>query len=333
MTVGRHTASLAMRPLLLLCLCAALMLLGLAAARAQEAPTAVADYPQFGVVTAAVALNVRSCAARECEVIYTVPNGESLRVTGPAQNGWLPISRDGAPGWAFHYFVQIGGAPAPVFERGLPGCKRVAFLFNLGVGYTTRTEVLDWMSAHAVPATMFPMGWWAETDPDALRKMHALGFPIASHGDQRTELTKLGDEAISADIRAAADAIRAVIGEPPAPMFTPYAAATDPRVEQIIANEGYLPVGWDVPADDWDFNVTADHVFTKVMPNIEDGSIVEFHLDAPATKESTAVALPWIVERLRKDGYTIVPLTDLMMPCPAGKPASAPSPVPTSVNG
>jgi peptidoglycan/xylan/chitin deacetylase (PgdA/CDA1 family) len=205
----------------------------------------------------------------------------------------------------------------------------VAFLFNLGVGYGTRTELLDWMKANRVPATMFPMGWWAKDEPEALEKMHQLGFAIGSHGDQRNELTTLSDAGIGADIRAAADAIEAVTGEPPLPYFTPYAAATDARVNQAIANAGYLPVGWDVPADDWNFNVTADHVFGMVMPKIKDGSVVEFHLDAPASKESTVVAVPWIVERLRQQGYTIVPLADIMLPCPAGLPAIQASPAST----
>ncbi|MFM9106677.1 MAG: SH3 domain-containing protein, partial [Chloroflexota bacterium] len=160
--------------------CAAFAPLMLAPARALQPQTPTpAAYPLFGVVAAAPAMNVRACPGRDCEVIYSVPKGESVRVTGPARDGWLPVSRDGTPGWAFPLYVQIGGAPAPWFQRGEPGCKRVSFLFNLGVGFTTRTEVLDWMAANGVPAMMFPMGWWAEADPASLQRMRDLGFPIA----------------------------------------------------------------------------------------------------------------------------------------------------------
>ncbi|MGI9252355.1 MAG: SH3 domain-containing protein, partial [Thermomicrobiales bacterium] len=107
-----------------------------AATRAADTPTPPIDYPLFGIATAARAVEVRSCPGKECPVIFTIPLGESLRITGPAENGWLPISRDGAPGFAHPFNVQIAGAPAPILESGPPGCMRVAFLFNLGVGFT-----------------------------------------------------------------------------------------------------------------------------------------------------------------------------------------------------
>lgn len=292
-------------------------------AAAQEPTPAAGAYPLFAKTVGANAVNVRACPKPTCEVRYSIPLGERLRVTGPAEGGYLPVSRDGAPGHAFGLYVQVDGAPPPELKTGLPGCNRVAFVFNLGVGYETRVELLDWMKANGVPATMFPMGWWAKEQPEALKRMVELGFPIGSHGDQRTELTKLGDDAVRADIAAAAAAIAEVAGAPPLPYFTPYAAATDDRVRQLVADSGYLPVHWDVPSDDWDFGVTADHVFMRVVPNVKDGSIVEFHLDAPASKESTVVAVPWIVENLREKGFAIVPLADIALPCPAGLPAAA----------
>ena len=78
---------------------------------------------------------------------------------------------------------------------------------------------------------------------------------------------------------------------------------------------GYLPVAWTIPADDWDFDADPNVIFENVVPNIYDGAIVEFHLDAPATAESTAIALPWIVERLRLKGYRFVTIPELAQPC------------------
>jgi len=291
-------------------------------ASAQATAPAGGGYPLFAKTVGANAVNVRTCPKPTCDVSYSIPLGERLRVTGPSEGGYLPVSRDGAPGYAFGLYVQVDGAPPPELKTGVPGCSRVAFVFNLGVGYETRVELLDWMKANGVPATMFPMGWWAEEQPEALKRMVELGFPIGSHGDQRTELTKLGDDAVRAEIANAAAAIAEVAGQPPLPYYTPYAAATDDRVRQIVADAGYLPVYWDVASDDWDFGTTADHVFMRVMPNVKDGSIVEFHLDAPASKESTVVAVPWIVEKLRGRGFEIVPLADIALPCPAGLPAA-----------
>lgn len=158
--------------------------------------------------------------------------------------------------------------------------------------------------------------------------MAELGFEIGSHGYDRNELPTLDDAAVLADLAAAKQAIEAVTGKPIEPLFTPYAAASDPRVRGLISGAGYLPVGWEVPADDWDFGVTADDVFQNVMPNVVDGSIVEFHIDAPASAESTVVALPWIVERLRNKGFSFVNVGDIALWCPSGLAAS-PTPATT----
>jgi len=85
-----------------------------------------------------------------------------------------------------------------------------------------------------------------------------------------------------------------------------------------VAREGYLPVAWDVPADDWGEDISADYVFDRVVPNVEDGSIVEFHLDGPSSEQATAVAIPRIVEALKERGYQFVTIQDMAQPCPAG---------------
>ena len=149
-----------------------------------------------------------------------------------------------------------------------------------------------------------------------MREMANLGFLIGSHGHERGELTNRSDADVIADITRAVDAIAEAAGDEPAPYFTPYAAAIDERVRSIVARAGYIPVGWDVSAADWDFGVTPDDVFQSVMTNVVDGSIVEFHLDAPTSAESTGVAIPWIVERLKTKGYEFVTVADMALPCP-----------------
>lgn len=297
---------------------------GVARARTTTAAQTTTPAPTTGTIVSASGVNARSCPGLDCTVAFSLKLGETVQITGPAQDGWVPIARGGASGWIWHFYVRAADAPAPWLVSGQPGCQRVAFLFNLGVGYETRMELLEWMARERIPATIFPMGWWAEKNPDALRRMAELGFEIGSHGHDRNELPTLGDAAVLADIAAAKQAIEAVTGKPIAPLFTPYAAASDPRVRGLIAGAGYLPVGWEVPADDWDFGVSPDDVFQNVMPNVVDGSIVEFHLDAPASAESTVVALPWIAERLRNKGFTFVDVGDIALPCPTGL-ASAPT--------
>ena len=162
------------------------------------------------------------------------------------------------------------------------------------------------------------MGWWALAFPDDMRTIAMLGFPIGTHGDVRLNLTGFSDDEVVIDLRDSATHIRQVIGKDPVPYFTPYAADMDERVRSLVAREGYLPVAWDVPADDWGEGISAEYVFDRVVPNVEDGSIVEFHLDGPSSEQATAVAIPRIVEALRERGYQFVTIQDMAQPCPAG---------------
>lgn len=270
---------------------------------------------QGTIVGAPAGVNIRACPKADCSVVGIAKFGERLLVTGPAKDGFVPVERGGVAGYAFALYVATAEGGTPELRQGLPGCNRVAFIFNVGVGFENRIEILDRLKADGIPATVFPMGWWADEHPDLLQRIAQGGFPIGSHGAERVKLTDRGDEAVKADIRAAAATIERAIGKPPEPYFTPYAAETDERVNGLIARAGYLPVGYTLPAGDWDYGADPDRVWENVVPKVQDGAIVEFHLDAPASAESTGVALPWIVERLRAKGYRFVTIAEMARPC------------------
>jgi len=279
---------------------------------------------EAGVVVGTTGLNIRECPDVSCGSHGLAQLEDPIIVTGPAEDGYLPVEWAGNAGWAWQLYVATPSRGTPFLQTGTPGCKRVAIIFNIGIGEPLQIPPLLWLKAENVPATIFPMGWWALAFPDDLRTVAMLGFPIGTHGDVRLNLTGFSDDEVVTDLRDSAIHIRQVIGKDPVPYFTPYAADMDERVRNLAAREGYLPVGWDVPADDWAEDVTAEYVFDRVVPNVEDGSIVEFHLDGPASAQSTAVALPWIVEALRERGYQFVTIQDMAQPClPAATPVPA----------
>lgn len=288
-----------------------------APAMAQEpVPTLTATVSEPGTVVSTASINIRACPSLDCEVRATARLGDTLTVTGVPRDGFIPVTIGNTSGYAYALFIATQSRGTPELRHGLPGCQRVAFIFNIGVGYEPDMGVLKWMKANGIPATLFPMGWWARENPEVLKEMADMGFLIGSHGDERAELTNRSDAEVVADIEHALVEIERATGRKPASYFTAYAAAMDARVRGIVARAGYIPVSWDVSAADWDFGITPDDVFQKVMPNVVDGSIVEFHLDAPTSAQSTGVAIPWIVERLENKGYDFVTISEMALPCP-----------------
>ncbi len=288
-------------------------------ATAEEAAVQAAGFAWVpATVLGTDGINVRSCASLTCDVLGTVKLGESIWVTGPAVDGFSPVEYGGLQGFAYDLYLMKDGDAAPYLLEGEAGCKRVAIIFNVGIGDHPILGILDDLKDRDVPATVFLMGWWAEANPREAARIADLGFVIGSHGNQRTELTDLGDAQIGQDIAEADAAIAAAIGEEPSPWFTAYSAASDDRTRGIVARTGYLPVEWKVPAADFGPGATAKSVYSRVMPSVYDGAIIEFHLDGPTSATSTAVALPWIVEELRDDGYTFVTIPEMADPCEAG---------------
>ena len=281
------------------------------------------SFREAGTVVGTTGLNIRSCPDASCASEGLAQLNDPIIVTGDAENGYLPVEWRGETGWAWQLYIATESRGTPFLEAGTPGCKRVAIIFNVGIGEKLQLHALLWLKEHNVPATVFPMGWWAQAFPDDMRTIAMLGFPIGSHGDVRLNLTGFSDDEIAQDLKDSETHIRQIIGTDPVPYFTPYAADSNERVRSVIAQQGYLPVAWDVAADDWDVGITADYVYDRVVPNVEDGSIVEFHLDGPSSAQSTAMVLPKIVADLKSEGFTFVTIPDMAQPCGVGTPVAA----------
>ena len=71
---------------------------------------------------------------------------------------------------------------------------------------------------------------------------------------------------------------------------------------------GMFTVQWDVDSLDWK-DPTVDEMVNRVTSKVTNGSIVLFHNGA----KNTPAALPKILEKLQADGYTIVPISELIM--------------------
>ncbi|MDQ3540156.1 MAG: polysaccharide deacetylase family protein [Chloroflexota bacterium] len=260
------------------------------------------------------AVNIRSCPSLDCDVVGIAPLGSDVDVAGDEQDGWVPVSWGNVQGFAFALYVG-SDTEAPWLVQGDPACNQVALIFNIGIGEVPSASVIDTLIGSDVPATMFPMGWWAEAYPDYLKTLDEAGFVIGTHGDQQLFLTTLGDETITTDVTDSVSAIEAVIGREIDPWVTPYAADTDDRVRRLVAGMGLMPVGWTVAAADYGADATADSVYTRVMSGIGPGAIVEMHLDGPATDVSTALALPLIIRDIQAQGYDLVTIPELAEPC------------------
>jgi peptidoglycan/xylan/chitin deacetylase (PgdA/CDA1 family) len=207
----------------------------------------------------------------------------------------------------------------PSLTEGMPGCKRVALIFNVGKGDWNDPmswDIVNYLIDEKVKATMFIRGWWAAYYPAWVQEFDAAGFVIGTHGEAGLGLDNRTTESVMLEIADATGEIDKALGQASDPIFSPADPAGDPRVHSMIAFAGYLPVLWQVEAGDGrDSTASAEEVTKNVLDGAYDGAIIELHLDTPTAVSATAPALPAIIAGLRDDGYQFVTIPEMAQPC------------------
>jgi peptidoglycan/xylan/chitin deacetylase (PgdA/CDA1 family) len=196
--------------------------------------------------------------------------------------------------------------------RGPADVPQVSLVINAGSGYPPAEELLDILASKGVKTTFFLMGWWAERNPDLVRRIHDEGHEIASHGYRVFDLTLVTDAEIIADLERADAVISGITGQSTRPLWSPSAGYRDARVRRVAAQLGYRPILWTQDSGDWRENATADGVFRQAMAGAFNGAIVVLHLDSPQSRAATAAVLDRLIDTLRGQGLEPVTISALV---------------------
>ena len=213
--------------------------------------------------------------------------------------------------WAVHQPQIVG---ASVSSRQLPiyrvQCeeKRVALSFDAAWGNEDTQTLIDILSAHDVRATFFLVGQWVEKYPESVQALATAGEEVMNHSETHPHLNALTTDEVQREVNACSDRVEALTGARPTLFRCPYGEYDDHVIEAIRAL-GVTPIQWDVDSLDWK-GISAGEITSRVLSKVQPGSIVLFHNAAEHTPE----ALPGIIESLQADGYTIVPISELLLP-------------------
>ncbi len=127
-----------------------------------------------------------------------------------------------------------------------------------------------------------------------------------SHSNTHAHFKSLSTEEITADLTACNDKIKAVTGVCPTLIRCPHGEYGD-HVVRAVRDYGMEPIQWDVDCLDWKV-ISADEITKRVTGKVEPGAIILFRNAAEHTPE----ALPAIFQTLISEGYTIVPISQLI---------------------
>ncbi len=210
-------------------------------------------------------------------------------------------------------------AYTPYIVRGSRRSKEVALTFDDGPGPTT-AALVRYLVSNGVPATFFLVGNAIAERPGIVLKQHEAGFALGTHTQSHARLGSKSSADQSAQILGAADRITRITGHA-VKLFRPPYGSFDANTLAILRAERILMVLWNVDTKDYSARSSKPVVYTA-LSGARAGTIVLMH-DGPGARPKTLAAVRKIVPALRRKGYRLVSLPELLRddPPPRNQPA------------
>ena len=204
-------------------------------------------------------------------------------------------------------------AMAAATQRDLPiycvqkDSKVCSLTFDAAWGNEDTQQLIDILGKYNIKATFFVVGEWVDKYPESVKALHDAGHEIMNHSDNHPYFTKLSAEQIKIQLNTCNEKIAAITGVTPILFRPPYGDYND-SVVATVRECGMYCIQWDVDSLDWK-DPTPDQICQRVLKRVQPGSIVLFHNAA----KNTPAALPSVIEGLIQQGYSMVPVSQLIL--------------------
>jgi peptidoglycan/xylan/chitin deacetylase (PgdA/CDA1 family) len=178
-------------------------------------------------------------------------------------------------------------------------------------------RIIQILEKNSVPATIFATGLWAQTYPEAVKKiaknsLFEIGNHSFSHPAFKSPCYGLAPvKGKEGEVIKTQAILYKLTGQKPKFFRFPGGCFTDEDVS-LINNLGLQVIGWDVISGDSVFK-NERQISDKVLKEATNGSIVVMHLSDGPNAPKTSAALPAIIKGLKEKGFSFVSLSRLMI--------------------
>ncbi len=161
-----------------------------------------------------------------------------------------------------------------------------------------------------VPATLFMSGRWVEKNQERAKELaENQQFEIAAHSYFHPHLTEKPDDRVLREMKRTQAIIKKTTGKTPKYFRPPY-GEVDQRVAALAEKAGLVTVQYDIASGDPDPNLSTQRIIRGVLRDARNGSIIVFHMNKKGVH--TAEVLPAIIEGLRKKGFELVTVGEML---------------------
>jgi peptidoglycan/xylan/chitin deacetylase (PgdA/CDA1 family) len=200
-----------------------------------------------------------------------------------------------------------------IIEHGRRDSRKIALTFDAcptGRAAEYDEKVIEILVQEKVPATLFLSGRWVEKNIEKTKYLASQPiFEIANHGFWHPHMLEKDDERIMRELKRTQTIIKKVTGKESRYFRPPY-GEVDERVAMLVQKAGLVTIQYDLPSGDPDANLSAARIARDVLRDARGGSIIVFHMNGNGVH--TAEALPGIISGLRKKGFTLVTVGELL---------------------
>lgn len=202
--------------------------------------------------------------------------------------------------------ANAGRIPIYSVEPQDESTKPIALTFNCAWDNDDVDTILNTLKQNNITATFFLVGQWAEKYPDSVKAIAQAGHEIGNHSYSHKDFATLDEKQLVEEISKCSGAIEQITGRVPELMRVPSGSYTDTAIA-IIERMGMIPIQWDADSLDWK-DVSTRQIVKNVTKKAQPGSITLLHCGA----KNTASALPDLIEKLKKEGYTFTTVGNLI---------------------
>ncbi|ERI89595.1 sporulation protein PdaB, polysaccharide deacetylase family [Clostridiales bacterium oral taxon 876 str. F0540] len=184
--------------------------------------------------------------------------------------------------------------------------KNVAITFDVSWGEDYTIKLLDILDKYNIKCTFFIVGGWIDDNENTVKEIVKRGHELGNHTNKHPNINTISREKLIQEIMACDSKIISITGQGTKLFRFPSGDYNDMTVK-TVEQTGRYAIQWDVDSIDWKEN-GPDIEYNRVIKNTKPGSILLFHNNAKYTPET----LPRIIEKLKKDGYSFVKVSDLI---------------------
>lgn len=220
-------------------------------------------------------------------------------------------SDSGIAGGSIQGDCKAGNRCLPIYcvQTEENGQKLAALSFDAAWGADDTIRILDILDAHQVKATFFMTGGWVDTYPDMVKEIYARGHDLGNHSMNHKQMSKLSTAQQTQEIKDVGDKVLTLTGYQMF-LFRPPYGDYNTRLIETSYHNNYYPIQWSVDSLDWKNYGTASIIKNVVNnPALDSGSIILMHNGA----KYTADALDSVIAGLKERGYTLVPISQLIL--------------------